>query len=296
MLQSMTAYGSMEFEYATKRFFIEIRSVNHRYFDLRIKAPYEFLKFENEIRKTLKDKLDRGSIDCFIRTKTASGVAEQSKELKVDQDLIAQYLKAVESIKYEHKIKGSIEICDVIRLKDVFVLDDNQNIEKDLKPILIDNITKCAQVVIEMQKQEGASLSSVILQDLAKIEDNTKIIENKTTNSYQEYFEKIKEKIKLLVESPQIAQDRIVTEAGILAERNDIKEEIDRLYSHISQLKKELTEPTVSIGKKLDFIIQEINRETNTIASKSEDKDVVYLAIENKTLTEKIREQVQNVK
>jgi len=297
MIESMTAYGSTEFGYGSKVISIEIRSVNHRYFDLRIKSPGELLKFENEIRKTLKDKLDRGSIDCFIRVKSSSqNSSNQSKKLSVDWELLAQYIKSLKDIKNKQKIKGIVDIADVIRLKDVFILDEADEIGKDLLPMLIKNLSKCTDNVIEMQQKEGLALKSVMLETLSKIEAHTQTIEKKTVNSYKEHFEKIKEKISLLLETPQISQDRIVTEAGILAERKDISEEIDRLHSHISQFRHELELPTTSIGKKLDFIVQEINRETNTIASKSEDKDVVYMAIENKTLTEKIREQVQNVK
>ena len=296
MLQSMTAYGSLEFEHNSKRISIEIRSVNHRYFDLRIKSPSEFLKLENNIRKVLKDKLDRGSIDCFIRSRISQSTTDQNKKLSVDKALLEQYFEAIQDIKYEHKIKGSVELSDILRIKDIFILDEAEGKDEKLGPVFIKNLSKCADIVLAMQEQEGVALRASMIRDLSKIEEHTKTIEQRTVNSYKDYFEKIKEKINTLLDSPQISQDRIITEAGILAERNDIKEEIDRLYSHISQFQKEMDHQSSSVGKKLDFIVQEINREINTIASKSDDKDVVYIAVENKTLTEKIREQIQNVK
>ncbi len=297
MIESMTAYGSIEFEHGTKKVSVELRSVNHRFFDLRIKSPAEIIKFESEIRKVLKDKLERGSIDCFIRVRTVSnGSSEQQKKLSVDRNLLQQYIDELKDLQREHKIKGSMELPDLIKLKDIFVLEEPDSDEEGLLPSLIKNMGKCADSVLEMQKKEGMSLKEAMTKNLSEIEKNTKTIESKADDLYKKYFEKLKEKIKLLTDSPQISDDRIVTEAGVLAERGDIREEIDRLYSHISQFKHELNNDTSSVGKKLDFIVQEINREINTIASKAEDKDTVYLAVENKTLTEKIREQVQNVK
>lgn len=297
MIESMTAYGSVEFEHGTKKVFVELRSVNHRFFDLRVKSPAEIFKFEPDIRKVLKDKLERGSVDCFIKVRSVNdGTSEQPKKLSTDWELLQQYIYELKDIQRQHKIKGNIELPDILKLKDVFVLEEPEAETEGLKEKLIEQLQHCSDSILDMQRKEGSALKDVMTKTLLEIEKNTNTIESKTASLYGQYFEKLKEKIRTLTEGSQVSEDRLVTEAGILAERGDIREEIDRLHSHISQFRHELSNSKGPVGKKLDFIVQEINREINTIASKAEDKETVYLAVENKTLTEQIREQVQNVK
>ncbi len=299
MIESMTAYGSIEFEHGNKKISLELRSVNHRFFDVRIKTPMELMSIEPDIRKVLRDKLERGSIDCFIRIKTSVNTeveTDNSKELKVDWKLLEQYLESVKDIKYRLKIKGDLNIQDIIRLKDLFIAEEAQDKDRTLQTVILENLNTCVESVIKMRKEEGATLSTVMENLVSDIEQKTKIIEEKIKNAYKETFNKLKDKLASLLNNTQISMDRIVTEAGIMSERLDISEEIDRLHSHYSQFRNELKSSSSAVGKKLDFIVQEMNREINTIASKSEEKEVVYLAVEVKTLVEKIREQVQNVK
>ncbi len=299
MIESMTAYGSIEFEHGNKKISLELRSVNHRFFDVRIKTPMELMSIEPDIRKVLRDKLERGSIDCFIRIKTSVHTevdADNSKELRVDWKLLEQYLESVKDIKYRLKIKGDLNIQDIIRLKDLFIAEEAQDKDRTLQTVILENLNTCVESVIKMRKEEGATLSTVMENLVSDIEQKTKIIEEKIKNAYKETFNKLKDKLASLLNNTQISMDRIVTEAGIMSERLDISEEIDRLHSHYSQFRNELKSSSSAVGKKLDFIVQEMNREINTIASKSEEKEVVYLAVEVKTLVEKIREQVQNVK
>ncbi|HOW17290.1 MAG TPA: YicC family protein, partial [bacterium] len=298
MIESMTAYGSIEFEHGNKKISLELRSVNHRFFDVRIKTPMELMSIEPDIRKVLRDKLERGSIDCFIRIKTSVHTevdADNSKELRVDWKLLEQYLESVKDIKYRLKIKGDLNIQDIIRLKDLFIAEEAQDKDRTLQTVILENLNTCVESVIKMRKEEGATLSTVMENLVSDIEQKTKIIEEKIKNAYKETFNKLKDKLASLLNNTQISMDRIVTEAGIMSERLDISEEIDRLHSHYSQFRNELKSSSSAVGKKLDFIVQEMNREINTIASKSEEKEVVYLAVEVKTLVEKIREQVQNV-
>jgi uncharacterized protein (TIGR00255 family) len=299
MIESMTAYGSIEFEHGNKKISLELRSVNHRFFDVRIKTPMELMSIEPDIRKVLRDKLERGSIDCFIRIKTSINTeveTDNSKELRVDWKLLEQYLESVKDIKYRLKIKGDLNIQDIIRLKDLFIAEEAQDKDRTLQTVILENLNTCVESVIKMRKEEGATLSTVMENLVSDIEQKTKIIEEKIKNAYKETFNKLKDKLASLLNNTQISMDRIVTEAGIMSERLDISEEIDRLHSHYSQFRNELKSSSSAVGKKLDFIVQEMNREINTIASKSEEKEVVYLAVEVKTLVEKIREQVQNVK
>ena len=296
MLKSMTAFASLEFEHGPKRVSIELRSVNHRFFDLRIKSPSGLLHAENQIRKILKDKLERGSIDCFIRVKHVDTTTTDNKKLSIDWPLIDQYMVALDDIKKKYKITDDLRTGDILRMRDILNTDDSDDKSEDLNATIVTNISKCADSMLKMQLAEGGALKKTMLELLAHIESNTDIIYKKVENTYKEIFKRLSDKITILLDTPQISHDRIVTEAGLLAQKADIKEEIDRIHSHVAQFRNETTRTDNCEGKKLDFIVQELNREFNTIASKSEDKDVVYLTVETKSLIEKIREQVQNVK
>jgi uncharacterized protein (TIGR00255 family) len=299
MLESMTAYGTLDFELNNYKYTIEIRSVNHRFFEFKFRGPSYLYKFEPLIRDTIKSKLQRGSIECYVKSTKASAKAATNTEPEMDVDyaLMGEYIKALNEAQKRFKIEGTLTINDIIRLPNLFAIKEPEVSDDVVEKELVSAAGKCAGVVSEMQKKEGEKLKSAMEQHLVQIEHNTKQIEGKTDEMFQNSLKKIKDRLKELLSESNIPMDRITAEAGLMAEKLDISEEVERLGSHFSQfretLKNKNNEP---VGKKLDFIVQEINREINTIASKAEDTNVVYTAVENKTLTEKIREQVQNVK
>jgi uncharacterized protein (TIGR00255 family) len=290
MLESMTAYGTLDFEFNNYKYTIEIRSVNHRFFEFKLRAPSYLYKFESVIRDAIKSKLQRGSVECYIKSTKAAAKTDNNVEPEIDVDysLMGEYIKALNEAQKRFKIEGKITINDIIRLPNLFATKEPAISDDVVGKELIAAAGKCAEAVREMQKKEGEKLKIAMEQHLLQIESNTKQIEGKTEEMFQCCFNKTKDRLKELLSESNIPMDRITTEAGLMAER---------LASHFSQfretLKNKNNEP---VGKKLDFIVQEINREINTIASKAEDTNVVYTAVENKTLTEKIREQVQNVK
>ncbi len=299
MLESMTAYGNLDFELNNYRYTMEIRSVNHRFFEFKFRAPSYLYKFESLIRDAVKSKLQRGSIECYIKSVKIQTKAETNSEPEIDVDyaLMGEYIKVLNEAQKRFKIEGKATINDILRLPNLFAIKEPEIRDDLVEEGLVSAAGKCAQLVCEMQKKEGEKLKTAMEQHLVQIEHNTKQIESKTEELFQNSLKKIKGRLSELLSDSNIPMDRITAEAGLLAEKLDISEEVERLGSHFSQfretLKNKNNEP---VGKKLDFIVQEINREINTIASKAEDTNVVYTAVENKTLTEKIREQVQNVK
>lgn len=296
MLESMTAYGSAEVDINNTRITIEIKSVNHRFFEARIKMPYSMAKIDPAIRKILKEKLIRGSIDCYIKSaKICQDDLNIPDSITVDTELLSQYIKALEEIKTKFNITDTIKISDVLKIPNLFLNEEKVFSNDELEKKLLRTVEKCAVHVLEMQKKEGVELKTVIEKNLDNIDIYVSKIKKGSVDLLNKSFIKIKDRITKLLANSEISEDRIITEAGIIAEHLDVTEEIDRLHSHIKQFRHELNNNN-DVGRKLDFIIQEINREINTIASKSEEKDIVYYCVETKSIIEKIREQVQNVK
>jgi len=292
MLESMTAYGTLDFELSGHKYTMEIRSVNHRFFEFKLRAPSYLYKFESLIRDSIKSKLQRGSVECYIKSDKTS-----SPDIDVDYELMGEYIKSLNEAQAKFKIEGKIELADIIRLPNIFTTKEPEIVNDIVEKEIASSAESCSLLVKEMQKKEGEKLKAAMERHLIQIEKNTHQIESKSHDLFNISFNKIKERLKELLADSNIPTERITAEAGLMAERLDISEEVERLASHFAQFRETLNNKNSEpVGKKLDFIVQEINREINTIASKAEDTNVVYTAVENKTLTEKIREQVQNVK
>jgi uncharacterized protein (TIGR00255 family) len=296
MLESMTAYGSSEVDINNTRFTIEVKSVNHRFFEARLKMPYSMMKMDPAIRKVLKSKLVRGSVDCYIKpAKINMEESGGTETVTLDTNLLAQYVKLLDDIKFKFKIGDTLKMSDIVRIPNLFMVEEKGLSEEELNTKLMKAVEKCADGVLEMQRKEGLALKTATDKNLDIIEGYVSKISSNTEGLLEKTKEKMNEKLAKVLANTEISEDRILIEAGILAERLDTTEEIDRLKSHIGQFRDELNSND-EVGRKLDFIVQEINREINTIASKTDDKDIVYVCVESKSVIEKIREQIQNVK
>ncbi len=298
MLESMTGFGSSDCTLKGHRFHVEIKSVNHRFFDARVKLPSSINRLDPRIRKTLKEKLIRGSVDCYIKiskTLESNSSSDSPEAVILDQKLLEQYINAIEKARGKFKIDEKIQISDLMRIPNLFTLEDTITDSDDTEKAILSCVKESIESIIKMQKLEGKATLDSMQQNIKNIEDNVKKIKKSTINSVEENTKKLFDKISNLLQNAEISKERILTEAGIIAERNDISEELDRLQSHLEQFIN-LLKNTKEAGKKLDFITQEINREINTVASKTEDNAVIYLCVECKSLAEKIREQIQNVK
>ena len=292
MVRSMTSFGRCQSDEGNKYLFsVEMKSVNNRYLDINIRLPKFMISLEEPIRKIVNEKIKRGKVDIFINYKNYEG----SNSVPVlDLELAKKYYECFERLSESLGIEDDITVSKLAKYPEVITLeveeDDLEKILEELNPL----INKSLDMMIEMREREGEKLKEDILFKLDTIEKEVKYIEVLSEDVPKRYKEKLLERIKELTTGTTIDEERVATEVAIMADKVAVDEEITRLYSHISQMRKTLVldEP---IGRKLDFIIQEMNRETNTIGSKCNDMDMTNTVINIKNIIEKIREQVQNI-
>lgn len=292
MVKSMTSFGRSSSEEGQKRIFtVEMKSVNNRYLDINIRMPKALISLEEEVRKMISSSLSRGKVDVFINLKNYS---QNEGTPKVDLKLAEYYLNCLKEIEENFGLKNDVSVMQLARFPEVItVVQEEEKIEEifeELKPLISTSI----EMMISMRIVEGEKLKEDILEKVSIIENLVKEIEKVADIVPKAYKIKLEERLSELLNGADIDQNRLATEVCIFADKATVDEEITRLGSHISQIRKTLSldEP---IGRKLDFIIQEMNRETNTIGSKSSDIHMTNLVIDIKNLIEKIREQVQNI-
>lgn len=292
MVRSMTSFGRAQSEEGKKYFIsLEMKSVNNRYLDINIRLPKFMVSLEENIRKVINKRLSRGKVDVFVNYKSY----ENSNVMPVaDIELAKKYLKCIKELEDSLGIKDDMTISKLIKIPDIITLDvEDENLDEILKE-LIPLVDSSIDMMIEMREREGNKLKEDILSKLLVIESEVKKIEELSEDVPKEYKKKLEERIKELTNGMELDEERIAMEVAIFADKVAVDEEFTRLYSHIDQMRKtlELDEP---IGRKLDFLIQEMNRETNTIGSKCNDINMTNIVINIKNIIEKIREQVQNI-
>ena len=306
MIVSMTGYGTGTVKDDSLTVSVEIRTVNHRFLDLHIRVPRECQFLENEAASILREAINRGRVDVSVTVTNLSADA-----FRVDYELAHRYMAAVNKLNAEYASlycePGKANVPDMMRLLSLpGVLSNNdetafeksnETAEKTVK-LMKESLQTAIESVLSMRRREGESLKNDMLQNLAAIENNTGEIRKYSQNASVEYFEKLCVRLdRLLSQSrPQGALDpqRLAGEAAILADKCDISEELARMSSHIEQYRT-LVDADEKTGKKLDFLLQEMHREANTILSKSDVLEITHLGISIKTDIEKLREQVQNV-
>ncbi|WP_077849716.1 YicC/YloC family endoribonuclease [Clostridium puniceum] len=292
MIKSMTSFGRAQSEEGKDLCFsIEMKSVNHRYLDINIRMPRIMLALEEKIRNIISKKLNRGKVDVFINYKNYGNNAGKPN---LNIKLAKEYYECLKQIQNELNVIDDISITKIARLSDVITLEEPEesldNLLNEISPL----IESALDLMDGMRKKEGEKLKEDILAKVQMIELYVKEIEKVSDNIPKNYKKKLEERLSELLSGVDIDESRIALEVAILSDKAAVDEEITRLRSHLSQIKStlDLEEP---IGRKLDFIIQEINREANTIASKSTDINMTNKVIEVKNTIEKIREQVQNI-
>ncbi len=288
----MTGFGRCENqndEYSCKT---EIRSVNNRYIDINTRFPKSMMTLDNTVKKLIKARCARGSFDLNISIERTNGGASD-QILQPNLELAEQYRQAFKKIKNNLELEGEIDINLLLSMKDVVKIEP---IETDpaREELIHATVEGALSALIQMREEEGKHLHDDILSRLETIEKNGDVIKSRQVESIQAYKGRLEERIKVLSEGAEIDPQRIAQETAIMADRCDVTEEVVRLDCHIIQFKK-LLEGSQPLGRKLEFLIQEINRETNTIGSKTIDSEVSQLVIEIKSDLEKIREQLQNI-
>lgn len=291
MIKSMTGFGRCEVLKDSRKFTVELKSVNHRYLDVNIRMPKKLNFFETSIRTLLKSYADRGKVDIFI---TYEDLSQSQVSVKYNAALAAEYLKYLNQMAEEFSLDNDVCVSTLSRYPEVFTMEECSEDEDELWNGLKEALEGAFSQFVEMRTKEGERLKEDILLKLDLLSEQIRFIEERSPQIIAEYRTKLEEKMRELLEDTQIDDNRIAAEVILFADKICTDEEVVRLKSHIQHMKETLEESN-GIGRKLDFIAQEMNREANTILSKANDLDISNRAISLKTEIEKIREQIQNI-
>ena len=291
MIKSMTGFGRCEIVTAEYKISVEIKAVNHRYLDLSIKLPKKFNYFEAGIRNLLKTYIQRGKVDVFINYEDYT---EEKMCLKYNSSLAAEYMNCFKQMEEQFGIKNDITVSGLARMPEVLVMDQVAEDEDKIWQELSEAVEEAAKKFVDSRVQEGEKLKTDLLGKLDYMGSLVAFSEERSPVILTEYRQKLEDKVKELLGSTPLDEGRIATEVTIYADKICVDEEMVRLHSHIDATRKEL-EAGGSVGRKLDFIAQEMNREANTTLSKSSDLEICDKAIALKTEIEKVREQIQNI-
>lgn len=292
MIRSMTGYGKQNLSVGGREYQIEIKSVNHRYLDINVKIPKAISHLEETIKKEISNKIKRGKIDVFVSFENNS---EEGRKIEINKQLAKLYIEQLKELAQEEKIESNIEVMDIAKIPDVLTIkvdEENSKIKDEIKQVTQGAVTR----ILEMKNIEGEKISQDLLQRIRNIQSKIVEISAKSTGLIEEYVVKLEKRVKELLKNDEVDKSRLAQEVVIYADKCSIEEEITRLKSHIFQFENLISNNQYgAIGKKLDFIIQEMNRETNTIGSKANNLEITNGVIDIKTEIEDIREQVQNI-
>lgn len=290
-MNSMTGFGKSKLEINGRSYSIEIKSVNHRYNDINVKLPRSISFYENEIKKVVAKKISRGKIDVFV---DYTNYTNEGKNVVINKELAKIYIQQLKTLAVEEQLDSSINVTEISKMPDVLQL----KVEEGENDVILNELLQCLNTALDnfvsMRSTEGERIKEDLIKRANHIKDMVMEISENTTGLIEEYVVKLSERIKEILKTDIVDETRIAQETVIFADKSSIQEELTRLDSHIQQFENILNS-SGSIGKKLDFIIQEMNREANTIASKSVKLEITNLVIEIKTELEDIREQVQNI-
>ncbi|MCD7766817.1 MAG: YicC family protein [Lachnospiraceae bacterium] len=291
MVKSMTGFGRYEYLRGSKKFTVEVRAVNHRYFDVNIKMPKKFGFLESEIRAEMKEFLQRGKIDLFV---TYEDYGEKTAALKYNEALAAEYMDYFRKMSEQFGIANDLTASRLGRCPEVFSMEDPDIDEEEMESMLREAVRGACEQLSKAREKEGEALKTDILDKLAVMDENVSLVEQRYPQIVAEYRAKLEDKVKELLADTQIEEQRLASEVVLFADKICTDEETVRLRSHIQTMRQALIDGG-AIGRKLDFIAQEMNREANTILSKANDLETSNIAIDLKTDIEKVREQVQNI-
>lgn len=291
MIKSMTGFGRCEVSENDRKFTVEVKSVNHRYLDMGIKLPKTLNFLESAVRGELKGFISRGKVDVFIAYEDFS---EKTSAVRYNRELAREYLGYLRQMAEEFGLEGDIRVSTLSRYPEVFAMEETRANEEELQKQLIKAVRGAAKTFVEARISEGGHLKDDLIEKLDGMRKMVDYIEERSPRLLEEYRRKLEDKVREFLQDTAVDEGRLLTEVTVFADRVCVDEEVVRLRSHIETTKKALQEGG-AIGRKLDFIAQEMNREANTILSKANDLEITNCAIELKTEIEKIREQIQNI-
>lgn len=291
MIKSMTGFGRCEIVKGERKISVEMKSVNHRYLDVSIKMPKKLNFFEAAIRSELKNYIQRGKVDIFI---TYEDLTESNVCVKYNKELAAEYMKYLEQIAVDFALDNDVRVSALSRYPEILTMEEQTVDEEELWQLLREAVCGAAEGFVETRIKEGENLKNDLVEKLVGMLAHVDYITERSPQIIAEYRQKLEEKVKELIEDVKVDESRLLMEVTLFADKVCVDEELVRLRSHIETMRDNLIEGG-SIGRKLDFIAQEMNREANTILSKANDLEISNRAIELKTEIEKVREQIQNI-
>ncbi len=291
MLRSMTGYGRGKYENEGRTYEVEIKSVNNRYSDISIKMPRNISFLEEKTKILISNSIFRGKVDVFINFINNS---EKGKKIKINEEIAKQYIEELIKLQEETGIINNIGITEIAKMPEVLNIQIEENDENILWQELSECLNNAITSLLLMRENEGEKIKEDIKNRIMYIKDKIEEINEKSTGLVEEYVVKLKKRVDELLKTTIVDETRLAQEIVIYSDKCSIEEELTRLRSHISQFLNLLDE-SKPIGKKLDFLIQEMNRETNTIGSKANNLEITNLVVDIKTEIENIREQVQNI-
>lgn len=291
MIKSMTGFGRYEYADASRKIAVEVKSVNHRYLDVNIKMPKKLNFFESAIRTLLKEYIERGKVDIYI---TYEDFTENNLSLQYNKALAGEYLKYLNQMAEEFGLENDIRVSTLSRYPEVFVMEEQPVDEDELWSSLEKALRGAFEPFVESRVREGENLKKDLCEKLDNMVSYVDFIEERSPQIIVEYRARLEEKLRELLADNQLDDSRIAQEVTIFADKICVDEETVRLKSHILSMKDSLNAGG-SVGRKLDFLAQEMNREANTILSKSNDLKISDTGISLKTDIEKVREQIQNI-
>lgn len=291
MIKSMTGFGRAQKTVGTFDVTVEIKSVNHKYFEFSSRIPRNYSFLEEQLKSFLKEYISRGKVEAYV---TVESIETAATEISVNRDFADGYVKALRSLAEIYGLADDISVSTVARNSEVFDIKKNEVVEEEVTNAVLLTAKEAVDAFIKMREVEGEKLKADVISHANFILEKVSFIEERSPETVLLYRQRLEEKIKELLGDIKIEEQRLLTEVAIFADKVAVAEETVRLRSHISQLFSMLDGDN-AIGRKIDFLIQEMNREANTIGSKAQDVDIARKVIDIKHEVEKIREQIQNI-
>ena len=291
-MKSMTGYGKAEYKSEKFTLSVEIKTVNNRFLDISYKYPRSFTPLQEGMRSAIQKHLSRGKLDLYVNYKKA---VSGEGVLSFDEGLAQSYVEIAKALKKRFpSLKNDFSVTSLIKTPDVIREEQEEINIEEISPILFETVEKACENLNAMREFEGEKLKADMLSRVATIEQTVLVIKERAPLVAEDYRKRLFEKVESLLEGKDIDEARILQEVALFADKSNIDEELTRLNSHVSQFRK-ICESSGEVGKKLDFLVQEFNRESNTVCSKSNDIEVTDNALKLKCEIEKIREQIQNI-
>ena len=289
-MKSMTGFGRASLESNGKNYIIEIKTVNNKYSDITVKSPKRLSFMEDKIRKQIANRITRGKVEVSV---SFFDFSNKSKNVVLNKEIAKEYIKQLREIADENNLSENISVVEIAKLPDILNSIDSDN-DEEIASEALQCLNMALDNLIEMRKTEGENIKQDLLVRIERVQNLVDKIAENSKGIVEEYVSKLEKRVKEILKTDVVDENRIAQEAVIYADKTSIEEELTRLNSHIVQF-KELVNSDGPVGKKLDFMIQEMNRETNTIGSKAGSGEITKAVIDLKVELEDIREQIQNI-